>query len=343
MWQYQRTRARDICTRICTRFLYMFSIYLVTCLVGDSSFRVDYEFYPLANGWLKLHRIPVPWAEARLTCLLEGARLASPISKGLAEVMRTYAKEEQLPDIHTGIQAIASSQNYISSEGVPLSRIPITWAAGQPDNLNNSQRCLAMTPQGEMEDTDCEDIRPFFCYKKKDGFSTMNECGYHDKTYQVDPATGHCYKLHQTPTTWHMGLTTCSAEGGHLAVINSEAEANFIKNLAARHNEKKFVSLGFYTWYPEIKLWQTLDGYLLNETGFERWQKGQPNNLSGQEHCGSIDIETMQLNGRVCSYTNSFLCEIPSLTEQCSDWHRAGLEPATSGYPGQCSYQPIIL
>ncbi|KAL0892662.1 hypothetical protein ABMA27_014385 [Loxostege sticticalis] len=287
----------------------------------NRSFRVDYKFYPLANGWLKLHRIPVSWSEARLTCLLEGSLLASPISEGLTEVMMKFAQDLKLPHIHTGIQSMASGEDYFSSEGIPLDRIPITWAAGQPDNSKSKKRCLAMTPQGEVELTDCEDTRPFFCYKKNDGVITMNECGYHDKTYQVDPATGHCYKLHQNPgLTWHLALTTCSAEGGNLAVINSDAEANFIAKLADKQNEKEWVYLGFYLWYRERKLWQTVDGKLLKDAGFERWRQGEPNNMNGQEFCGSFGVKNgeLTLNDIDCNYRISFLCEIPSLKEQYS-------------------------
>jgi hypothetical protein len=67
------------------------------------------------------------------------------------------------------------------------------------------------------------------------------------------------YKFHNTGLIWRDALHTCTQEGAHLAIINSQAEANLIKDLFARYpkvqsaanNDVAFI--GYHDFYKEGK------------------------------------------------------------------------------------------
>ncbi|XP_028163482.1 macrophage mannose receptor 1-like [Ostrinia furnacalis] len=288
-----------------------------------STFRLDYQYYPQADGWLKLHRIPARFRDARLACYHEGAHLASPITEDLAMVLSNLAQEAKLSSIHTGFYSLASVQDYYSGEGVKFNDLSfLKWADGEPNNVGNSERCLSMTSLGTMADSNEDTVRPFFCYKKKTGYTTMNECGYHDKQYQVDDNTGHCYKFHLQKAAWHKALSICGAEGGTLAVINSGAEAKVINDLAVQKNYSEWVLLGFYNPFDQPGYWWTVDGHTsLEEAGYANWLKGEPNDLYGPEYCGTFRPIPEAgafpgLNDFSCNIEIPFVCEIPPLNKE---------------------------
>lgn len=67
-----------------------------------------------------------------------------------------------------------------------MSRLPISWLDGQPNNYMNSESCLAMktASNGTMADVTCTDVFPFICYKKKTQENMVveqNVCGGADR------------------------------------------------------------------------------------------------------------------------------------------------------------------
>lgn len=76
-----------------------------------------------------------------------------------------------------------------------------------------------------------------------------------------------CYKFHNKVVTWPKAYQVCAAEGGHLAEINSEEEANVLRALFKDNSatvkwdnrNKKVVFLGFYRW-SELGIWSTVHG-----------------------------------------------------------------------------------
>jgi hypothetical protein len=67
------------------------------------------------------------------------------------------------------------------------------------------------------------------------------------------------YKFHPVALTWRDALHVCEQEGAHLAIINSQEEANLIKGLYARHpkvqnsEDKDHAFLGYHDLYTEGK------------------------------------------------------------------------------------------
>ena len=64
--------------------------------------------------------------------------------------------------------------------GIPLSKIPETWAPNEPDNKGNKESCLTMNFNGELADLSCSETRPYVCYRSGDLRQGINGCGTTD-------------------------------------------------------------------------------------------------------------------------------------------------------------------
>ncbi|CAH2038128.1 unnamed protein product, partial [Iphiclides podalirius] len=277
-------------------------------MVNDNHFRCDYQYFWDADGWLKLHRVPSNWFEARLRCHLEGGNLASPSNSSLQDAM-SFLIEEATGDmssgVFTGIHAFFSRGDFQSIEGVPLWKIPHTWADGEPNNYKDQESCIAMFLDGSIADVDCHQPLPYICYKEKSKM-LVSDCGTTDKEYAY-AETGSCYKFHELQRTWSRASMVCAAEGGHLVVINSDREAQVVKDIfAKRPGELAFV--GVYDW-NEHGEWLTIHGQTLAEAGYDKFAPGEPNNASSSgEFCAGV-FRTALFNDVPCEYKYSFICE----------------------------------
>ncbi|KAM3956936.1 uncharacterized protein ACR2FA_009055 [Aphomia sociella] len=278
------------------------SILAVLCyiLVAECRpYRFDYTFNQEIDGWVKLHRVPANWNEARLRCHAEGAVLASPINDALLTVMKNTAATNITTHcgIYTGIHSTFYKGVYSSVEGVSLSKIPVPWAPQEPDNYEDSENCLVLLPNGTMADVKCTEVLPYICYKKKTKSLVQTGCGTTDSSYNVEPRTGSCYKFHTECQTWPRAYMTCAAEGGHLAVINSAVEAQALKELYSKIPKnnihckyKEPFLVGFLDWNKD-GTWFTIHGETLEEAGFANFSPGQPDNAkigTLGEQCGAM-------------------------------------------------------
>ncbi|CAH0398085.1 unnamed protein product [Chilo suppressalis] len=294
--------------------LYILAIEVKYGLAGHGEFRRDYTYTPEAKGWIKFHRVPAPWLEARLKCYYEGAVLMSPVNEQLYAVMRNLMLSRADASF-TGVQSLTSTGDYISIEGINLLQMPIQWAKGEPDNLNDTERCLAILPDGSISDTKCEQVRTYMCYKEKTGDETITECGTSDKEYTLDNRTGSCYKFHPDCVTWWRAHMACSSEGGYLVIINSEFEAKLLNERYAtkkiKCHELRFIHVGFLNPYSDRAYWFTVDGKRLEDAGYDRWAQNEPNNVAGTENCGSLLRNNEGFNDWPCNDYLPFVCEIP--------------------------------
>ncbi|XP_059056886.1 macrophage mannose receptor 1-like isoform X2 [Achroia grisella] len=290
-----------------------------TSVSESREYRFDYTYNNEIAGWWKLHRIPGTWNEARLRCHAEGAVLASPLNEHLLRVMKTIVATNSLQcGIYSGIHATLSKGVYNSVEGVPLSRIPVSWAPGEPDNYENNESCLLLIPNGTMADVNCTQVFPYICYKKKTQSVVQTTCGTTDTKYFLEPRTGSCYKFHYIGQTWHQAYMTCAAEGGHLAIINSATEAQALKELFAKYPANTIMAkykdpalVGFLDWSKD-NTWFTIHGETLDEAGYNNWPAGQPDNMkhgNQGEQCGGL-FRSGYLDDVWCEHlTLPFICE----------------------------------
>ncbi|KAL0901057.1 hypothetical protein ABMA27_006380 [Loxostege sticticalis] len=286
---------------------------------NKTDYRYDYWYYEPAEAWLKLHRIPANFTEAFFRCNLEGAVLASPLDDKLLKGMQILKEAWKLDsEIYTGIHATISKGDFTSVEGIPFTKIPVAWAADQPDNLDNQEDCIIMNHNGTVSDARCSEPRPYLCYRKKTAEPVITECGTVDTDYKLDKRTGSCYKFHLQTKTWLRAQETCLAEGGYLAIINSDEEATIMKELFSKYPESVIQStfpsslaLGFLDWDKKGS-WYTVNGQRLDEAGYSKWVDGSPNNRQnrhGGQECGSM-YRSARLDDFWCDYVPLvFICE----------------------------------
>ncbi|XP_047993284.1 hemolymph lipopolysaccharide-binding protein-like isoform X2 [Leguminivora glycinivorella] len=97
---------------MCTK--YFITIVLLVC--AAECVMDDYRFVSEIDGYLKLHRIPVQWKDARMKCHLEGGVLASPTDANILNAMKeilTKDEEQEGPEkIYTGIHATYANGYY---------------------------------------------------------------------------------------------------------------------------------------------------------------------------------------------------------------------------------------
>ncbi|XP_049851104.1 hemolymph lipopolysaccharide-binding protein-like [Schistocerca gregaria] len=125
--------------------------------------------------------------------------------------------------------------------------------------------------------------------------------------YELFAGVGY-YKFHTTKETWSDARRICVAEGGHLAILNSDTEANIAKQLFSKH--KQLDSWAFIGFHDENKEGEyiTIFDEPLHTTGYTKWGSGQPDNYQNNEDCGSVDHEG-RLNDYPCGAKAPFICE----------------------------------
>ncbi|XP_049705818.2 C-type mannose receptor 2 [Helicoverpa armigera] len=245
--------------------MFKWIIYLTLLYMTDSVVcKPDYIYNDAVNGWLKFHAVPATWQNAFLQCHYEGAVLASPINPDLESALTQMMKKEDLfgPNgIFIGTNALSSEGDYISIEGVPLADMPVKWR-----HYNNEQpsKCLYFYDK-MVEPIECSTYAPYICYKKRDNSTIFNECGTFDNEYHFSQETGSCYKFHSEFKTWSEAHRICLAEGGHLVIINDQAEATTIKNMLPLGGER--VCIGLRQWSKD--LWLTIHGEKLENVYHE--------------------------------------------------------------------------
>ncbi|XP_071450267.1 hemolymph lipopolysaccharide-binding protein-like [Hetaerina americana] len=128
--------------------------------------------------------------------------------------------------------------------------------------------------------------------------------------YELFPSVGY-YKFHYgSKVTFQEASSICIKEGGHLAIINSQEEAEVIKTIYTRHSEAggPWSFIGFYD-RNRSRDFVTIYGQPLKETGFHQWHKGEPNNWGGKQFCGCVIRESGLLGDVGCEDHLSFFCE----------------------------------
>ncbi|XP_075988366.1 macrophage mannose receptor 1-like [Anticarsia gemmatalis] len=282
---------------------YSLTALLIVCITSLEAvkFRCDYTYN--GSGWYKYHTIPLPWREARLMCYHEGAMLASPVNHHKIEMLNMLPTS----DVFTGFNAI-SKGHYYSVDGIPLDSTPHVWAPKQPDNKNDAERCLTMSPDGKLSDVKCEEPRPFMCYRK-DSKVDVNACGTTDPEYKYQPLVKKCYKFHLNRGDHQGARFACSAEGGRLAMVTNEKEENVTNNIVMEYLDK----LGAFQLLSALTI-MTPENSWVNEEGLNMVAYSLPRLAPGKQGkdvskvCLSRYRGSGLLQGLACDSFN-FICE----------------------------------
>ncbi|KAJ0176905.1 hypothetical protein K1T71_006914 [Dendrolimus kikuchii] len=301
---------------------------MIYLAVSWLKFRYDYVYHSEIEGWLKQNNIPATWQEARLRCHLEGAELASPLDLDFINILKSRSHLATW----TGVHSSFSKGYYFSIEGVPLLRMPISWAPGEPDNYDNKEQCIIMMPNGTFADVCCDESFPYFCYKKSKS-EVFNVCGTTDPNYTYETRTGSCYKLHNHMQTWDRAFMTCAGEGGYLAIMDTAVETQVLREIISRYPLNKIYGasvykddffVGIHDW-GDAGVWTTIHGQPVDrliDTGVISWSQGQPKNITYNglgESCGCIRRDG-SFNDAWCHLPLGFICEkAPDSLERTED------------------------
>ncbi|XP_022816384.1 lymphocyte antigen 75-like [Spodoptera litura] len=268
----------------------------------------QYVYDDDADGWLKLHKIPLTWQEAFMTCHLEDAVLASPTNDALHQAMLTAVKKAEIDlPIYIGTKEMFVYGQYASIEGVQLEDMPVKFPS---TNGIKPEECVRLTKEGEVAFTNCSEWLPYICYKKNTTHLKYNyDCGTFDREYQYNAATGSCYKLHKQARTWRLAYKVCTAEGGHLVIINDKTEDDVVVNILKgkpRNLPWELSHAGFFDWNKDLLTFLTIHGEKLN-TVYNIWNENQPDN-KGVNIYGGI-LENGKLDEEWDSREAYFVCE----------------------------------
>ncbi|XP_075986560.1 C-type mannose receptor 2-like [Anticarsia gemmatalis] len=303
-------------------YLFLFFCFFLTwtetrsIFVDNIKFRCDYTYCRNCKGWMKYHTIPATFENARLRCDLEGAILASPTTPQLKAVMMQTISNS---DILTGIHATFSEGDFTTIDGIPLAKIPHNWAKKSrkysifSTGLSDFGNCTILNSKGLLDDVSCDTKLPFMCFRGK--IEEINACGTPDNEYHMDNKTQTCYKFHVVPKTFSKAQMACSAEGGHLAIINSEAEAEIMRNLFIRHPPEMVIGnfpknvafIGITDWNQHGDL-RTIHGQTLSDAGYDKFAPNEPNNSTTTEFCGAVDSSGLLYDVK-CDDYYPFICE----------------------------------
>nr|CAD7605916.1 unnamed protein product [Timema genevievae] len=119
------------------------------------------------------------------------------------------------------------------------------------------------------------------------------------------------YKFYDQRVTWGEAWATCINDGTHLMTIDSEKEAEVVKELFGRYiknySSTQNIAVGFHDLYKK-DVFTSINDDLLE---FQNWAPGEPNNFEGKERCGGAYI-TAKFNDISCDSLNPFICEYKS-------------------------------
>ncbi|XP_071439214.1 hemolymph lipopolysaccharide-binding protein-like [Hetaerina americana] len=116
------------------------------------------------------------------------------------------------------------------------------------------------------------------------------------------------YRFHKELKSFDDASAVCAAEGGHLAIMNSEAEHQVIKTLFGRHPEAgAWAFVGVHDRLKEGEF-VTIFGQPLASTGFNKWFSAHEPNGGIRENCCTVANNGL-LNDGSCDSKLPFFCE----------------------------------
>jgi hypothetical protein len=120
------------------------------------------------------------------------------------------------------------------------------WGEGEPNNAGNGQDCGQMWDEGEWDDSECDETKPFIMEID----SLLNDPLISNQFVSVDSLNGSYYYLSTGWVTWHEADTFSVNAGGHLVSVTSETENSFIYNNIMQEYGVPVAWIGFndVTW-----------------------------------------------------------------------------------------------
>ncbi|XP_053625135.1 macrophage mannose receptor 1 [Plodia interpunctella] len=277
-------------------------------------FRKDYHYLESVESFYKIQTIPRSWQVAKQICEWEGATLFYPENEVEANAVLGYVKEAQgYNHFWIGISSLLAKGVFETIDGLSLLDVYNKWATGEPNDGGGEEDCVVLNKEGSMNDDGCWKKHPYICKKTLAFLEWNTACKMPYPDYKYNKELGRCYKFHLSPKNWTEAYTICSSELSFLAVIESQAEADFLQQLTSLAPKDNIpgnylrgaVHLGYHN--RNGNGWRTIKGTPLENSGYSRWGGGQPDG-GDLERCGTM-FYNGQLNDIACDRRCFFICE----------------------------------
>ncbi|XP_049947408.1 C-type mannose receptor 2-like [Schistocerca serialis cubense] len=262
-----------------------------------------YEHVPGA-GLYKLFRTGRSYEQALARCRQDGAELAVPGSaaeaRAIADIVR---RNPAVKEAFVGINDLRKTGTFKSIRGTPIHSLGYhQWSPGQPDNNGPfGEQCVTINAEGLYNDNRCDWVFAFVCQRS---LLFVLPAGY-----KYVPQLGF-YKHYTTADTYEGAKKRCLDDGGHLAVLDTQEEA---EEVIKYYDVNKDVTES-YVGLNDIEE----EGAFVSETGklltwlsFANWYPGEPNNAGPTgEDCVTLYVAGTY-NDVDCRLRYPFFCEIP--------------------------------
>ena len=218
------------------------------------------------------------WKEAKEACEAMGGHLATITSAEEQKVIENL--NTQNDNLWIGGYKNADGQwCWVTGEPWEYEN----WGDGEPNNSSNvvaDENCVAMWPEK------WNDLANGNIYEQS-GYICEWEATNDEGTVEEDGYAGHVYEFYTLPEsewesgpiTWEQAERRCEWKGGHLAVIESQAENDY---LYAAMKQKGYENACFgYSDKETEGSWKWVNGV---QSAYTNWHSGEPNHQNGNEH-----------------------------------------------------------
>lgn len=218
------------------------------------------------------------WKEAKEACEAMGGHLATIASAEEQKVIENLNTQNDNLWIG-GYKNVEGQWCWVTGEPWEYEN----WGDGEPNNSSNvvaGESCVAMWPEkwNDLANGNIYEQSGYICeWEATNGESTVEEDGYAGHVYEF-------YTLPESewesgPITWEQAERRCEWKGGHLAVIESQAENDY---LYAEMKQKGYENACFgYSDKETEGSWKWVNGV---QSAYTNWHSGEPNHQNGNEH-----------------------------------------------------------
>ncbi|WP_158398641.1 lectin-like protein [Faecalibacterium prausnitzii] len=238
----------------------------------------DHPFEPIGEHQYKIFYDTLTWEEAKAACEAMGGHLATVTSEEEQQKLNLYNAGNHKLWIG-GYKNTEGQWCWVTGEPWKYEN----WGDGEPNNSSNvvaGESCVAMWPEkwNDLANSNVYEQSGYICEWE----ASDNENGTKDDGY-----TGHCYEIDSIPEsewesgpiTWEQAERRCEWKGGHLAVIESQAENDCLYNMM---KEKGYENACFgYSDKEKEGDWKWVNG---SQSAYTNWHSGEPNNQGGDEN-----------------------------------------------------------
>ncbi|XP_026484709.2 uncharacterized protein LOC113392473 [Vanessa tameamea] len=280
------------------------------------NYRLDYRYEKAFDAFYKLHPEAVNWYQARMRCEAENTQLLVPANLDEADSIPLLIAPilTKYEGVYVGIHDFYSERTFVTIKGsyVQDSILELLWELKQP--MHSAGRCVASRRNGRLFVHPCSDQLPFACKIKASNVIYYPECDTYDARWKLGPNST-CYITHIEPQKWHEAYSTCYSAGGHLAILDTRQEAEFIRDVFKQVDQHKtpgdFAFLGFSDLFQRYH-YRTVIGDRLAENQLD-WDFKCPNNITStdEERCGGFKRSGLLATGN-CDIPSMFFCEKPA-------------------------------